>query len=174
MIAQSPHVAFLKPANFEKQKFVFWHPKFVFCTKKSYCSELTSQNAFWTFIHYYMYFSYSKWMQEGLPNWQPFASEWNIIKVLHNNYNYSTPLAREWNIIKVLHNKKNSVNLTFSGNGNVNKYIVTSIIWCQLHRLSSIWSTVHHWIPVPVAKPAHKIQSFLCWILPDSGQNDDL
>ena len=78
--------------------------KFVFCTKKSYFLKLISQNAFWTFILYYMYFSYGKWMQEGLPN-----------------LTGSCHLAREWKIIKVLHNKKNSINLTFSGN----RYIQT-------------------------------------------------
>ena len=63
--------------------------KFVFCTKKSYFFKLISQNAFWSFILYYMYFSYGKWMQEGLPN-----------------LTGSCHLAREWKIIKVLRNKK--------------------------------------------------------------------
>ena len=78
--------------------------KFVFCTKKSYFLKLISQNAFWTFILYDMYFSYGKSMQEGLPN-----------------LTGSCHLAREWKIIKVLHNKKNSINFTFSGN----RYIQT-------------------------------------------------
>ena len=55
-----------RPANFEKQKFIFWHPKIHILYKKLYFSELRSQNAFWTFIHYHMYFSYGTWMQEGI------------------------------------------------------------------------------------------------------------
>ena len=78
-------------------------------------------------------------MQEGLP--------------------YSTgscALAREWEISKAPHNKKNSTNLTFSDNGNVNMDIFTSIIWCQLHRLSS--STIQHSpVGLPVAKPADNV-----------------
>ena len=55
--------------------------------------------------------------------------------------------------------------MTFSGNGNVNIDIFTSIIWCQLHRLSS--STVQHSpVGLPVAKLADNIWSFPCRICP--------
>ena len=50
-------------------------------------------------------------MQEGVPNSTGLCS-----------------LAHEWKIIKVLDNKKNNINLTFSGNGNINRCIFTSII----------------------------------------------
>ena len=79
--------------------------KNLYLVKKSYFLKLISQNAFWTFILNYMYFSYGKWMQEGLPN-----------------LTGSCHLAREWKIIQVLHNKQNSINLTFSGN----RYIQTT------------------------------------------------
>ena len=43
-------------------------------------------------------------MQEGLPN-----------------STGSCAFAQEWKISKALHNKKNNINFTFSGNGNVNR-----------------------------------------------------
>ena len=47
---QSEDCHSIRPANFEKHKFVFWHPKICILYQKSYFLKLISQNAFWTFI----------------------------------------------------------------------------------------------------------------------------
>ena len=61
------------------------------------------------------------------------------------NLTGSCELAREWKIIKVLHNKKNSINLTFSGN----RYIQTDTqIHLYLNRLVSVAYIIVIMIPV--------------------------
>ena len=107
---------FSRPANFEKHKFVFWHPKIRILYQKIVFFKTNISERILNI--YSTNFSYGKWMQEGLPN-----------------STGSCELARECKIIKVLHNKKNSINLTFSGN----RYIQTDAqIHLYLHHLVSV------------------------------------
>ena len=130
--------------------------KFVFCTKKSYFLKLISQNAFWIFILYYMYFSYGKWMQEGLPN-----------------LTGSCHLAREWNTTQQKEQHKLDI---FWQQIHTDGYIDTSLPpsfgVSYIDYRHDPPTTVQHRIPVP--RPADKIPSFPRRILSDSGQNDDL
>ena len=145
-----------RPANFEKHKFVFWHPKIRILYQKIVFFKTNISERILNI--YSTNFSYGKWMQEGLPN-----------------STGSCELARECKIIKVLHNKKEQHKLDIFWQ-QIHRYILPSIIWCQLHRLSSSWSTVPYNIQyqLAVARPVDKTWSFPHQILSDSGQNDDL